>query len=72
MFEALGSALNGPMIYLLGSWKSFMIVMYIIPNAIILIFLILFVHETVYDSIVYRSAEENLKMLNKIAKINGT
>lgn len=44
MFEALGSALNGPIIYLLASWKMFLIFMYVIPNLIILLFLTFFVH----------------------------
>lgn len=57
MFEALGSASNGPVIYFLQSWKHFLLIMYILPGLIILVLLIFFVKETVYDSITYRSSE---------------
>ena len=43
MFEALGSALNGPVIYVLGNWKTFSLVMYVIPNIIVMFLLFFFI-----------------------------
>ena len=72
MFEALGSAMNGPVIYLLGSWKAFILAMYTVPSLFMLLFLCFFIRNTVYDSIVYHSAEDALNTIRQMAATNGT
>ena len=63
MFEALGSAINGPAIYTLQSWKTFLLAIYVVPSILILLLLISFVKETVYDSIIYRSSEYTIDII---------
>lgn len=52
--------MNGPVMYVLGSWKLFIIFMYVVPSLFMLFFLAFFIHNTVYDSIVHHSAEDTL------------
>ena len=63
MFEAFGSAMNGPIYYFVGSWKAFLIGMYIIPGLIILGFFLFFVKDTIFDSLMYHSPEETLEII---------
>lgn len=72
MFEALGSALNGPVIYVLGNWKTFSMVMYVIPNIVVLFLLLFFIQQTVYDSMIYHSTDKTMAMVQNISFINGT
>jgi len=46
--------------------------MYIIPSLVILLLLIFFIQETVYDSLVFQSPEKAFQMIEKVAYINGT
>lgn len=64
--------MNGPIIYLLGSWKTFLLAMYVVPSVLILACLLFIVRDTIFDSIVYQTPEETLEIIERIAEVNHT